>query len=49
MHLNASIKQPGIINEMSIPDGFRMNGWVYILSNDYMPGIYKIGMTTTEF
>ncbi|WP_314721509.1 GIY-YIG nuclease family protein [Rahnella variigena] len=48
MHLNAAVKQPGILNEMSIPNGFRMNGWVYILSNDYMPGIYKIGMTTTS-
>lgn len=32
---------------MSIPDDFRLNGWVYVLSNVAMPGIFKIGMTTS--
>ncbi len=31
-----------------LPDGFRTEGWVYVLSNEYMPGIYKVGMTTTS-
>lgn len=48
MHLNAIKRQPGVIEEMLIPEGFRMAGWVYVLSNEYMPGIYKIGMTTTS-
>lgn len=48
MHLERIELQPGTVTEMSIPEGFRMAGWVYILSNEYMPGIYKIGMTTTS-
>lgn len=48
MHLNEFEKQPGVIEKMEVPGDFRMAGWVYILSNEYMPGIYKIGMTTTS-
>jgi len=48
MHLGAIEKQPGILEEMLIPSDFRMAGWVYVLSNEFMPGIYKVGMTTTS-
>lgn len=48
MHLGAIEKQPGILEEMPIPSDFRMAGWVYVLSNEFMPGIYKVGMTTTS-
>lgn len=48
MHLNPFERQPGFLTEMDIPSDFRMAGWVYILSNEYMPGIYKIGMTTNS-
>lgn len=48
MHLNSFERQPGILEEMAIPPDFRMAGWVYILSNEYMPGIFKVGMTTTS-
>ncbi|MFL6615970.1 MAG: GIY-YIG nuclease family protein [Pantoea agglomerans] len=48
MHLGAIEKQPDILECMEIPADFRMAGWVYVLSNEFMPGIYKIGMTTTS-
>ena len=48
MHLNAFERQPGILEEMAIPSEFRMAGWVYVLSNQFMPEIYKVGMTTTS-
>lgn len=48
MHLGAIEKQPDILERMEIPADFRMAGWVYVLSNEFMPGIYKIGMTTTS-
>ncbi|WP_444878450.1 GIY-YIG nuclease family protein [Citrobacter koseri] len=39
---------PEEILTMQIPEGFALNGWVYVLSNEAMPGIFKIGMTTTS-
>ncbi|USB65908.1 GIY-YIG nuclease family protein [Klebsiella pneumoniae] len=48
MHLAPIERQPGILLEMEMPADFRMAGWVYIMSNEHMPGIYKIGMTTTS-
>lgn len=38
-------KQP--VLTMQIPEDFRLDGWVYVLSNVAMPGIFKIGMTTS--
>ena len=35
-----------IIEHATMPEGFRLSGWVYVLSNEFMPGIYKVGMTT---
>ena len=48
MHLGPYVLQPDVLKEMPFPDDFRMAGWVYILSNEYMPGIYKVGMTTNS-
>ncbi|MEQ9869176.1 GIY-YIG nuclease family protein [Pectobacterium odoriferum] len=36
------------IRNMELPSGVRSEGWVYVLSNEFMPGIFKIGMTTHE-
>ncbi|WP_052752517.1 GIY-YIG nuclease family protein [Tatumella morbirosei] len=48
MTLGPFEKHREILKEMPFPEGFRLAGWVYILSNEYMPGIYKVGMTTTS-
>ncbi|MCG7388785.1 GIY-YIG nuclease family protein [Pantoea sp. ACRSB] len=48
MHLEPIERQHGVLKEMNIPANFRMAGWVYVLSNDFMPDIYKVGMTTTS-
>lgn len=37
-----------IIEHAEMPDDFRLSGWVYVLSNQFMPDIYKIGMTTNS-
>lgn len=48
MHLNPVERQPGIIKQMEVPEGFRLGGWVYVLSNPSMPRMYKVGMTTNS-
>ena len=33
---------------MEFPEEYSPNGWVYVLRNDSMPDIYKVGLTTTS-
>lgn len=35
-----------VLNEMKVPPDYRANGFIYVLGNALMPGVYKIGMTT---
>lgn len=36
------------IENMALPSSFKSQGFVYVLENELMPGIYKIGMTTKD-
>ncbi|MFP2504603.1 GIY-YIG nuclease family protein [Buttiauxella gaviniae] len=40
--------QSSAIEHMDLPAGLPTEGWVYALKNKFMPGIYKVGMTTNE-
>lgn len=48
MHLPEPDMQIKMTKHVDIPASFRLEGWVYVLSNESMPGIYKVGMTTTS-
>lgn len=34
-----------VLTEMKVPNEYRENGFIYVLKNESMPGVYKIGMT----
>lgn len=48
MHLGDMDIQKKLVEHMELPERFRTEGWIYVLSNEYMPGIYKVGMTTVS-
>lgn len=37
-----------VLTKMKVPDEHKENGFIYILKNESMPGVYKIGMTTSS-
>ncbi|HHL2708997.1 TPA: GIY-YIG nuclease family protein [Yersinia enterocolitica] len=47
-NLEKWMNEPPTEKLMEFPETFKANGWVYILQNDSMPGIFKVGMTTTH-
>ncbi|MCU3631871.1 GIY-YIG nuclease family protein, partial [Enterobacter hormaechei subsp. steigerwaltii] len=47
MFLTLSLEKEKV-KHLDIPSGLRSQGWIYALKNQYMPGIFKIGMTVNE-
>lgn len=43
--MTREIDEYQVLNSMKVPDDYRLNGFIYVLSNELMPGVYKIGMT----
>ena len=37
-----------VLTTMKVPPEYRENGFIYVLSNESMPGVYKIGMTRND-
>lgn len=46
--MSQEIDEYQVLTKMKIPEDYRSAGFIYVLSNDLMPGIYKIGMTKNE-
>lgn len=43
--LNEQFLDSDIRRELAIPDEYKLKGYIYILSNQSMPNVYKVGMT----
>lgn len=43
--ISENFSDDDIKRELKVPSDFRLKGYVYVLSNESMPGIYKVGMT----
>lgn len=37
-----------VVNKLNVPAEYKSSGFVYVMKNKSMPGIYKIGMTTNS-
>lgn len=42
------LQEPPVSDELDFPEGYSPRGWVYVLENEAMPGLYKVGMTTNS-
>ncbi|EOH0528244.1 GIY-YIG nuclease family protein [Klebsiella aerogenes] len=42
------LQDPPISEDLEFPEGYSPGGWVYVLENEAMPGLYKVGMTTSS-
>lgn len=42
------LQEPPESKRLEFPEGFTTRGWIYVLGNEAMPGLYKIGMTTNS-
>lgn len=43
--MQEEIEKHQVLTELKVPADYRNAGFIYVLSNDLMPGVYKIGMT----
>ncbi|WP_053087086.1 GIY-YIG nuclease family protein [Enterobacter kobei] len=37
-----------VVTKLNVPTEYKSSGFVYVMENENMPGIYKIGMTTNS-
>lgn len=46
--MQQSLDEYQVLEDMQVPKDYRSAGFIYVLSNEHMPGVYKIGMTKND-